>query len=633
VTYGALIGGKNFNFTMPAGGSGSSQPTTMNLPPGAGITKQVKDYQVVGRVFPRIEIPNKVSGSYTYIHNVKIPGMWHARWVNPRGIGANTSQNHYPVSIDERSIKNIPGAQVVKLNNFVAVVAPKEYEAIQAAAQLKVTWKSDPKFGSKGSGNYWKWMRESADKNTTNPARYIAETGNMTTGFASASKTVSATYKHHYNTFVPIGPHAAIADVQMAKQRATVFVQGQSLQGIPPGLAELIGLPAANIRAIWFEGSSSYGGGMQGQAAEQAAVISKAIGKPVRLQWMRWDQHAWDSYGPSHMYDVKGGVNATGKIVAMDWTSYGQAGTTINTTRELLGTATWAAVPGNGGPTPSDAAVYTIPNRRVLAKTQPLYEGSLKISALRAPNAPQSYFASEQIVDELAYAAGVDPIQFRRQNIDGTTIAGQRWLSVLDSSTMAAGWKPRVAASNLKSDDVVSGRGFSFGLFASTQVGVVANIEVTKSTGKIVVKHVYAGENNGITVGPDLVANQTVGAVIQGLSRALYEAPRWNSERVTSTDWVTYPILRFKDAPYVTVIRAQPGKYTVVPHGGGDVDLREGNTRAFNQGWLLTGVGEPGSAAIGAAVANAFFDATGVRIRQAPMNPGTVRGTLKAAGK
>jgi CO/xanthine dehydrogenase Mo-binding subunit len=637
VTYGALIGGKNFNFTMPAGGSGSSQPTTMNLIPGAGITKPVKDYQIVGKVFPRIEIPGKVSGKYTYVQNVKIPGMWHARWVNPRGIGANTSQNHFPVSIDESSIKNIPGAQVVRVGNFVAVAAPKEYEAIQAAGQLKVTWKSDPKFGSKGSGNYWKWVRQTGDANAQSPARYTANVGNVDAALRTAAKTVSATYQHHYNGFVPIGPHAAVADVRMDQNRATVFVQGQSLQGVPPAIGELIGIPAANVRAIWYEGSSSYGGGMQGQAAEQAALVSKAIGKPVRLQWMRWDQHGWDSYGPAHLYDVKAGVDANGKIVATDWTSYGQAGTTINTTRELVGTASWAATPGVGGPNPSDTlyAHASVPtgSRRVLAKTQPLYQGSLKISALRAPNAPQSYFASEQMIDELAYAARMDPIAFRKLNIDGTTIAGARWLSVLDAATMTAGWKPKVAASDLKTGDVVTGRGFGFGLFASTQVGIVADVEVTKSTGKILVKHVYAAENNGITVGPDLVANQTVGAVIQGLSRAMHEAPRWNAERITSLDWVTYPILRFKDAPHVTVIRAQPGKYTVVPHGGGDVDLREGNTRSFNQGWLLTGVGEPGSAAIGPAVANAFFDATGVRIRQAPMTPAVARGVLKNAGK
>ena len=157
----------------------------------------------------------------------------------------------------------------------------------------------------------------------------------------------------------------------------------------------------------------------------------------------------------------------------------------------------------------------------MLAKTQPMYEGSLKISPLRAPNGPQSYFASEQIVDELAHAANMDPIAFRRQNIDGTTVAGARWLSVLDAVTQAVGWKPKVAASNLKSGNVVTGRGFGFGTFASSQVGVVADIEVDKKTGKIVVKHAAVAQNNGITVMPDGVANQMSGALIQGLSRAL----------------------------------------------------------------------------------------------------------------
>src|SRR5205823_6306982 len=188
------------------------------------------------------------------------------------------------------------------------------------------------------------------------------------------------------NNFVPIGPHAAIADVK-GTSSAILYVQGQSINGIPPNIAGVLGFPnptttgAANVRVIWYEGSSSYGGGFQGEAAEQAALVSQKIGKPVRLQWMRWDQHGWDSYGPSHMYDVKAGVDANGKIVAIDWTSYGQAGTTIDTHLELLGTATWPAVLPAGGPNPSDSAVYTVPQRRVLAKTQPLYQGALKISA------------------------------------------------------------------------------------------------------------------------------------------------------------------------------------------------------------------------------------------------------------
>jgi CO/xanthine dehydrogenase Mo-binding subunit len=226
----------------------------------------------------------------------------------------------------------------------------------------------------------------------------------------------------------------------------------------------------------------------------------------------------------------------------------------------------------------------------------------------------------------------MDPIAFRRLNVDGSSVLGARWLSVMDAVTIAAGWKPKVAASSLQSGDVVTGRGFGFGTFASSQVGVVADIEVNKKTGKIVAKHVWVAQNNGITVNLEGVTSQMSGALIQGLSRALYEQATWNKDRVTSLDWVSYPILRFKDSPTVTMINVHPGKYTTVRPGDQSQDVISGNTAAFNNGWNLSGSGEPPTTAISSAVANAFFDATGVRIRQAPMNAATVRGTLKGAG-
>jgi CO/xanthine dehydrogenase Mo-binding subunit len=597
------------------------------------VAKPVAGYRIVGRSYPRIDIPDKVSGHYTYVHNIRIPGMIHGRIVRPHGAGANTSQNHFPQSVDASSIKDIPGAQLVQINNFLAVVAPKEYDAIQAAAQLKVVWKSDPKLS--GSGNYWGWLRQAGDTNTQNPARYIANSTNVDGALKSAAKTVTATYRYQYNGHMPIGPQCAVADVR--KDGVTVFMSGQSINTVPQTVVDAlagIGVPMTpeKVRVIFAEGSSSYGTGQLLETTEAASIVSAKVGKPVRMQWMRWDQHGWDPFGPSHMYDVTMGIDAGGKIVAADWTSYGQASTNMSTVREQVGSATWAAVPADGGPTPSDSAVYTIPQRRVLAKTQPLYGGSFRNSALRAPNAPQSYFASEQIVDELAYAAKMDPIAFRKLNIDGSQILGARWLSVIDGATHAAGWKPKVAASNLRSGDVVTGRGFGLGQFASSQSGVVADVEVTKSTGKIVVKHMYIAQNNGITIGPQLVGNQMSGAAIQGLSRALYEQVTFTKERITSSDWVTYPILRFKDSPTVTLVNVHPGEETIVVPGATDTDVSAGNTAAFNANWALSGSGEPPETAVSSAVANAFFDATGVRLRIAPMNPANVRATLKAAG-
>ncbi|HEY4347082.1 MAG TPA: molybdopterin cofactor-binding domain-containing protein [Gaiellaceae bacterium] len=647
VKYSDLLGGKLFNAIL------TTQTTAI---PGQGIAKPVSQYTVVGKSYPRIDIPDKVASSYTYIQNVKIPGMVHARRVRPRGAGANTVENDTPLSVDASSISHIPGAQVVQIANFVAVVAPKEYDAIQGAAQLKVTWQTSQGF-PQPSANFWSWLRTAGDTNTQNPPRYTTNSSTVSQTLAGAAKTVSATYHYQYNSFMPIGPHCAVADVKKDLSGATVYVQAQALTGLPANLAGIIGTvtgttpPTANVRVVWYEGASSFGGGQTGEVNEEAVAISAKIGKPVRVQWMRWDQHGWDHYGVANMYDVTMGADANGNIIAADWQTYGQPQSNIDEMKRLISTTTtWPAVPGAGGIAPSDSSVYGTAaatsgkfswlstNRRVLSKTQPLYGGALKCNFLRAPNAPQQFFASEQVVDELAHASNMDPVAFRRQNIDPSTTAGARWLAVLDGATQAAGWKPKVANSIKQTGNIRTGRGFGFGTFASSQVGMVADVTVNIKTGKVVATHLYMSQNNGITIGPQLVTNQMSGAAIQGLSRVMWEEATWNRERVTSLDWVSYPILRFADSPKVTLVNVHPGQYvTVVP---GDfttatnkgADVTAGNTEAFNEGWTLTGSGEPPTAAVGSAVANAFFDATGARVRQAPMRPATVRAALKAAG-
>jgi CO/xanthine dehydrogenase Mo-binding subunit len=629
VKYSDLLGGKVFSVTM--------NPTTLQV--GVAPAKPVTDYKVVGGTIPRVDLPGKISGKYTYVQNIRIPGMLHARVVRPTGQGAVTSQNHYPVSVDEKSIKHIPGAKVVRVNNFLAVVAPKEYDAIQAAAQLKVTWKKDPKLP--GSGNFWSWLRQAGDTNTTNPARYTTNNGNVESALKSAAQTLSATYKYQYNGHMSIGPTCAIADYR--GDSMTVFCNSQQPSSVPTTLAGFqidgkpyFGLPAKEIRCVYYEGASSFGGmlgtGGQTDAYIAAAVLSKETGKPVRLQWMRWDEHGWTSYGPAAMYDVKAGIDASGNITAVDWTSYGQAGTSLMPTSELVGFATWPASPGSGGPATSDT-IYKVAsaNKRVLAKSQPLYGGAFKSDPLRAPGAPQSHFAGEQLVDELAVLAKMDPAAFRKQNIDMTVANGVRWQAALDTVTKISGWKPKVSGSAVGTGDIRKGRGLAFGTFANSQAAMVADVEVNVKSGKIVAKHLYIAHVNGVSINPDLVANQAEGAAIQGLSRALYERLAFNKDRITSTDWVTYPILRIKDAPTLTVAIATPDGYTVNVPGGG-ASVKAGNIAAINAGWATTGAGEPPQVPVGAAVANAFFDATGVRIREAPMDPDRVRAVLKAAG-
>jgi nicotinate dehydrogenase subunit B len=309
------------------------------------------------------------------------------------------------------------------------------------------------------------------------------------------------------------------------------------------------------------------------------------------------------------MWDVAGGVDANGKIVALDATSYGMASYAKTPTESMVGQP--MNTPGNGpADTNYSGTQYNIPNRRIIGKTVPVLNNYFKTSTLRAPNAPQTCFANEQLIDQLAYLAGKDPYQFRLDNTSTAVTAGGQWQwrDTLVGVAQAANWKPRVANSVQQTGEVRTGRGIALGGFAGSQSGIVADIEVNMRTGKITAKHMYASQVAGLTVAPALVENQMSGSLIMSTSRALHEAVAFDKGRVTSLDWVTYPLLRFKDSPLVTTVPIQR------------LDLQP------------TGSGEPPAAAVAGAIANAFFDATGMRLHEAPMTPARVRAAMKAAG-
>jgi CO/xanthine dehydrogenase Mo-binding subunit len=337
--------------------------------------------------------------------------------------------------------------------------------------------------------------------------------------------------------------------------------------------------------------------------------MSQLVGRPVRLQFMRWDEMGWDNYGPALLMDIRGGIDAKGNIVAWDFTALENPYYTTGTVDQLRGVP--VAKPGLS-PVESSAngMQYHLPNWRVTAKTLPLVGNYFKTSFMRASNTSQTNLGTEVFADELAYAAKMDPIAFRRQNV--SKINTERHLGVLDALVLAAKWEPRVAASNLSSANVVAGRGISAGPRKEPPVtsfsGVIAEIEVNKKTGKILVTHLYGAQDQGLTVNPMGVENQIEGQIVQSASRALTEQVQFNAKRVTTADWVSYPILRFKDAPKVTPIVIQRPNLP------------------------MTGAGDYSNAHVPAAIANAFFDATGVRIRQVPMTPAHVRAALKAAG-
>jgi len=526
--------------------------------------------------------------------------MLHARLIRPRGQGAYGTGVQI-VSVDENSISHLPNVRVLRKANFLAVVAPHEYDAIQAAAQLKVVFADNPILP--GDGSIVRQMRaQDAAGQTVNTA---VNQGNFDAAFASAAKTVTASYSYGYNSHAPLGPTCCVADV--TADGAVIYSNGQDSYVARPRVAAVLGLPLNKVRFIYVEGGGSFGGHPARYDAPPAvALISQLAGAPVRLQYMRWDEQGWDAYGPSSLEDIRAGIDANGKITAFETTRWSFPGAGLakirETTEEQLGaTLTPAQILGTISGASLEASFYSIPNQRGVGKAIPYLNGYLKQAPIR--ETATAVFAVETMIDELAYAAGMDPIDFRIQNMSAAT--NSRDMDPLTAIKSVANWETRRSASKLQSGDIVTGRGVA----ATGKTGaVVAEIEVNKKTGKIVAKHMYGVQDVGLAISPGLVQNQMSGSLVQTVSRSM-EAVHYTKSRVTGLDFVTYPILRFKDAPKVTTVVLQ------------------------RTDQVSSGAGEPLVPGTPPALANAFFDATGVRIRQWPLTPGHVRAVLKAAGK
>jgi nicotinate dehydrogenase subunit B len=630
VSYGDLIGGKLFNVTAPASYN-LAVTSGGGLAPGAPGTKPATAYTLVGKSPgpPRIDIPAKVLGTYTYIHNIRVPGMVHARVVRPRGQGAFGDGTAPKVlSVDPSSISHIPNVKVIQKNNFVAVIAPKEYDAIQAAAQLKVTWAAMPPIP--GVGNLWGQMRSQDKAGQASKVPY-SSLGNVDSAIAGSAHTVSQTYTFHYNGHLPIGPSCSVAEVTSGGAR--IFTNSQDLYGTRGQVVSALALaglnlPANQVRITYSEGSSVYGFSPYDDCTCSAAVISYLAGAPVRLQFMRWDEHGWDNYAPAQMMDVRGGVDSGGNITGTDFSHFSIQLKGTDAGVQALG-ATAGPLGFNFIDATNMGAQYKIPNLRTTLKVLPLLNQYFKSSFMRAPFAPAAVFGYEQLIDELAYAAKMDPVAFRLQNITSNAnetahnlpFTWDRWKNVLTEAAKISNWKGKVANSAAQTGNIVTGRGIALGGFAGTMAAVVADVSVNKKSGKITVSNLYGAQDTGLSIYPGGVENQAVGSMTQGLSRALNEQLVFNKTNVTSLDWVTYPILRFKDAPKITFSLVQRTDIPAVATG-----------TTASAGLLATGSGEPPTAPIAAAVANAVFDATGARVREAPLSPGHVKAALKAAG-
>ena len=576
VTYGELLGDKRFEVSFT----------------GTAPVKQPAQYRIVGANASRKDIPEKVRGKYVYLQHMRLPGMLHGRVVRPRGQSAYGAGAKV-LAVDEASIRNIPGARVVRKGDFVGVVADREWDAVRAAQHLKVTW--DMKPALPGNEGLFQKMRSAKTDD-----RVVLEKGSVADAFGKAPHVATQTCRGPYQAHVPFGPNCALADVKA--DSAVVMSSTQDVYATRANIAHLLGLTAERVRIQYHEGSGTYGHSCYDDVAQAAAILSQAAGKPVRVQFMRWDEHGWDNYGPAHLGEARVAADANGRLVAYEYHGWQHNWSTVETSEQLaLGTV---AAERQGGAAQQVSplnlgSMYDAANLRLVNHRLPGAE-YLKGGWLRSPLDLSFSFASEQAIDTLAYMAGVDPYVFRKQNIKD-----ERWLCILNAVAQAAQWTPRRAASNLSSAKVATGRGIGVGTHLASYGAAVAEIEVNKTNGRVTVKKMIGAIDCGLAVNPGNVENQISGQLVQTVSRMLKEEVVFNKTNVTSLDWNTYPILRFEECPEVVPIVVQR--------------LNERST----------GAGEEVMAAAAAAIANAFFDATGVRLEEYPLIPARVLAALR----
>jgi CO/xanthine dehydrogenase Mo-binding subunit len=590
VSYGQLIGGKKFNTKITASGTGWDMKVAPEVK-----AKNPKDYKIVGRSVRRVELPAKVTGEHDYIHDVRIPGMLHARVVRPPVI------NTEPVSIDRESIKGIPGVfMIVREGKFVGVVAKTEWAAIKAAQALKVTW-SKPTSKVPGTPE-----EVFAYLQNTKPARTLkpVDKGDPANALSQAKKNYQATYRWPFQMHGMIGPSCAIADVKGDK--ATIWSGPQGPFRTRGAVAKLLNIPEQNVRIIYHEASGSYGRMSTDDGAEDAALLSRAAGAPVRVQWSRQDEHGWEPKGPAQLDEAKAAVDGDGKLLAWDFVDYGQPWTASGGT-PLLASLQIGIQPTNpGGPngTQSSGEIYPVPNQRIVAHLvnwhfpEPI---PLRTSNLRAPGDIARCFASESLIDEIAADLKVDPLEFRLRSLSGN----KRGIDCLQAAADKAGWQKRPSPAPAAAGNIAKGRGIALTQRANTYVATVAEVEVNKTTGQVAVKRIVCSHDCGLMINPDGVKNQVEGNVIQGVSRALLEEVTFNANGVTSLDWATYPILRFPDVPALDVVLINRPEMQPL------------------------GAGEGATIPPAAAIANAIFDAVGVRLREGPFTPKRVLAAMQ----
>src|SRR6267142_591463 len=592
-SYAELIGGRHFNHKVEWNKqTGNAMDIKVEAKP-----KSPSEYKVVGKSFTRRDLPGKVYRTEKYVTDISLPKMLHARVIRPTRAACTVA------SVDAGSIKKIKGARVVREKDFVAVLAEHEWDAVRASRTLKVDWNHAKASPFPAMAELHNHIRKAPVVKREEPVKR----GDVEGAFKTAARVVEAEYEWPFQSHASMGPACAVADVR--KDGVTVWSGSQKPHFVQLGVARLLSVPPEKVHVIWVTGPGSYGRNDAGDAALDAAMLSKIAGRPVRVQGMRNDGIAWDPKGPASVHRGRAALDASGKVIGYEFTSKGFSRINIATNESdprnsLVGMST-GLPPKHDFNFGTPAETYAFENKLLAWETIPPLLDScspLRTSHLRDPVGPDIHFGSEQFIDELAATANEDPVAFRLKYV-----SAPRDAAVIKAAADKAGWQPRSGARD-RSGDVLSGRGIAYAQRGGTIVAAVAEIEVEKKTGRIYAKKFTIAHDCGIVVNPEGLRYTIEGNVVHGLSRTLFEEVRFDRDRVTSVDWMTYPILDIKDAPE-TIDVVLVNHPEIAP----------------------TGAGEPTIRVIPAAVANAFFDATGVRLRRAPLTPERVKAALARA--
>jgi CO/xanthine dehydrogenase Mo-binding subunit len=603
VSYGELVGAKKFNLTV--------DPKAKRKDPAT--------WTVLGKPVPRPDLPSIVTGQFEFVHNVRVPGMLHGRVVRPPAVGATL------MSVDESSISSLPGVvKVVVKKNFVGVVAEKPWQAMQAATKLKVNWTQGT--GLPKQAEFADHLRNQKPTRDT----LLVDSKDVDQRLSEAATVLKATYFHPYQMHGSVGSSCAVADVQGDK--ATLWSPTQAVWYQRSSAAMLLGLKPENVHVIFRRGSGCYGINGADTVTYDAALLSQAVGKPVRVQLTRKDEMAWENYGNAFLMDERAGLDANGNIIAWNHEAWSPG----------LGNRPGTSAPGNvitgflagfqpepfnpRSPAPAPAAFNnnsngvpsylagrvggankgtgTVLSERALVHNvvSPFLTGPL-----RSPSRLQNTFAHESFMDELAAKAKADPVEFRVRHLSHS-----RLKEMVLAAAKAAQWdtrpSPRPA---IRKTGAARGRGIACVAYEGDNgyAAMVVEAEVDQDTGKIAVKRIVVSNDCGPISNPDGLRNQLEGGALQGMSRVLGEEVTWDNEKVTSFDWRIYHSLPLGfDVPKIeTVLVNRPEEEA-------------------------TGAGETSITIVAAAIGNAVFDATGARLRQSPFTPERVKAALAARG-